>query len=82
MVVNFINLLLGLKYFWNKPIAFGYLEDQSTHFDKLSTLKNPYRYEDLVLNFDEANLRSTQKYQPIYDVLLKKVESVLGLTYY
>lgn len=81
-IVSFADLLLGLEIVYNKKIEFSLLEDHRAHFLKIAHLKNPYHYPDLISNFDEAVNICSGVFQPIYDKIIEKITTRLGISIY
>lgn len=74
-LVNFLDVLYALKYFWRKEIVFTIFELLKDHFDRIKTLKNPYSYEKIVANYDDIVAVGQTRYQPYYETLLAKLKA-------
>jgi hypothetical protein len=80
--VNYVDLLLGLFYFYNKSINFSFLEDLSDHYDSIDFVKNPYHAPDLCANYKDIAELCEKTYQPIYENILKKLQLLFGSNFY
>lgn len=77
-IINYVDILLGLKYFYNKNIAFGLLEDLAHHYNQTTTyIKNPWEYDDLIENYTQA-VEICEIYQSFYDSIINNVIKILG----
>jgi hypothetical protein len=79
-ICSYVDLLLGIRMFYHKQIEFSLLEDLHEHFDKITHIKNPYQSQNIISNYLEAVDYCNHEYQPIYNQLLNKIQSVLGTT--
>jgi len=78
-LVNFLDILYALKYFWHKEIIFTVFEFFKDHFDRIATLKNPYSYEKIVANYAEVVAVNQLHYQPYYETLMAKLKADFGV---
>lgn len=76
-IMNYADILLGLRYFYQKNISFSIFEELSHHMDSVTYIKNPWRYEELFENYDYA-LSYCQSYQPFYESIINKISNILG----
>jgi len=79
-ICSYVDLLLGIRMLYHKQIEFSLLEDLHEHFDKIPYVKNPYKSQNIISNYSEAVDYCNREYQPIYNQLLNKIQSVLGTT--
>jgi len=75
VVATFLDNLIGLKLLWQKDIVLYYLEDLSSHFNNIKSLKNPYEAQDIVKNYNEA-VEFGNKYQSWYNCLLERANLI------
>ena len=80
--VNYVDLLLGLFYFYNKSVKFSFFEDLSDHYDSIKIIKNPYHAPDLCANYNAVAELCETTYQPIYENILKKLQLLFGSNCY
>jgi hypothetical protein len=78
-ICSYVDLLLGIKMFYHKQIEFSLLEDLHDHFDKIDHIKNPYQSQDIISNYSAAIDQCNQKYQPIYNLLIDKLQCSFGI---
>lgn len=73
--LNFIDLVLLLKVYYNKDIHVTNLESLKRHSKNLETLKNPYNLDSMIINKLEIEKIINSKFQKIYqysvDTLIK-----------
>lgn len=77
-LVTFADRLLGLHLFYNKPIEFSTLENLKDHYDQIDVKKNPYRYQDLISNYQWVVDTCDARYQPFYDGIVGKLVERFG----
>ena len=80
MFINFVDLLLLLKILFNKKISVVEYENLKSYFDNIKYKKNPYLYEDLILNLGEFNDCVAIKYQPFYKHASNQIFKYCGIT--
>lgn len=73
----YVDILLGLKYYYNKKIVFTFYEDLQHHYARTTYVKNPWNSETLVENYQLAQIQCNY-YQKSYDHIINNVKSVLG----
>lgn len=77
-IMNYVDILLGLRYFYDKNIVFGLLEDLSHHYDQTTTyIKNPWEYNDLIENYTQA-VEICETYQLFYNSIINNATKILG----
>jgi len=81
-ICNYADLILGLKIFYNKKIEFSLLEELHEHFDKISHVKNPYRAQQIISNYQEAVDSCEKKYQLGYNKIITVLQRVFNTHLY
>ena len=77
-MANYYNQLLALKTMFSKHVSFSLLDDLVIKKD-LVMAKNPYRHEDLIVNYHELVELVNTKYQPVYEYMTNQVITHCGL---
>lgn len=77
-MANYYSQLLALKIMFSKHVSFSLLEDLAVRKDLIIT-KNPYRYEDLIINYQDVCDLVNTKYQPAYTYMTNQVIKHCGL---
>jgi len=77
-MVNYYNQLIALKSMFSKHVIFCLLDDLVIRED-LHVVKNPYRYQDLIVNYKEVCDLVTAEYQPAYEYMTNQVITHCGL---
>lgn len=75
---TYADVLLGLDVCFRKTIEFSFLEDLSHHYDKIQHRKNPYTHQNLIVNYDELEIKCLQIYQMMYDEITQRVSNRFG----
>jgi hypothetical protein len=77
-MANYYSQLLALKIMFSKHVSFSLLEDLAVRKDLIIT-KNPYRYEDLIINYQDVCDLINTKYQTAYTYMTNQVIKHCGL---
>ena len=75
---HYYSQLIALKIMFSKHVSFCLLDDLAVRQD-LSMIKNPYRHEDLIVNYQEVCDIVNTKYQPVYEYMTNQVITHCGL---
>jgi hypothetical protein len=75
---TYVDVLIGLNICFGKTIQFSFLEDLSHHFDKIQHRKNPYINQNLIVNYDELEIKCSQIYQTMYNEITQRVLNRFG----
>ena len=78
-IIDYVDFLLGLKYYYNKKIVFTLYEDLEHHYDLVNHVKNPIDYKKLISNFHQAEIECN-RYQKFYDSIINNLISTLGIS--
>jgi hypothetical protein len=81
-ICSYVDVLLGVKMFYNKHVEFSLLDDLQEHFNNIFFVKNPYRSQDIISNYSEAVAVCEQEYQPIYDQIITILQRIFGTNLY
>jgi hypothetical protein len=77
-ICTYVDILLGLKFCFNKDIKFSFLEDLKHHYQSIEHQKNPYDYRTLIVNYEDVEIKCNQIYQAFYDKITNRVETLFG----
>ncbi len=78
-MANYYSQLLALKIMFGKHVSFSLLDDLAVKKDLVMT-KNPYRYEELIVNYNEVVDLVNREYQPAYAYMTNQVITHCGLS--